>query len=142
MISTLKPQAARQLEARARARHLGVRTYVIEPGRHYVSRSRSARGVTYRLDRTRAGWTCDCPGYLFSGVCKHLGAIERRSEREGWTFGKIAPLPWPPRGNEQDCPVCGGRLQWIAREENDVPGFLGRCFRCGWSAWEQSAAAA
>ena len=61
MVSTLKHQAARQLEARGRAQHLGVRTYVIEPGRHYVSRSQSEPGVRYRLDRTRRGWTCECP---------------------------------------------------------------------------------
>ncbi len=142
MISMLKPQAARQLEARARARNLGVRTYVIEPARHYVSRSQSKSGARYRLDRTRAGWTCECPGYLFTGICKHLGAIERRSEREGWTFGKVAPLPRPPLDGAHDCPVCDGQLQWIAREQDDVPGFLGRCFRCGWSAWEQGVAAA
>ncbi len=25
-------------------------------------------------------------------MCKHLGAVERRAEREGWAFGTIAPL--------------------------------------------------
>ena len=25
-------------------------------------------------------------------MCKHLGAVERRSEREGWAFGAVAPL--------------------------------------------------
>ncbi len=25
-------------------------------------------------------------------MCKHLGAVERRSEREGWKFGHIASL--------------------------------------------------
>ncbi len=25
-------------------------------------------------------------------MCKHLGQVERRAEREGWAFGTIAPL--------------------------------------------------
>ena len=25
-------------------------------------------------------------------MCKHLGAVERRSEREGWAFGTVAAL--------------------------------------------------
>jgi hypothetical protein len=67
----------------------------------------------------------NAPGYLFTGICKHLGAVEHRSEREGWKFGKVAPLPWPPLDSTQDCPDCGGDLRWITREENGTAGFLG-----------------
>jgi len=32
------------------------------------------------------------PRLLYTGVCKHLGAVARRAAREGWAFGAIAPL--------------------------------------------------
>lgn len=88
-----RPQAAREIEARARARELGVRVHVIEPATHYHARSQSQPGAVYDLERTTAGWTCTCPGHTYTGVCKHLGQLERRSEREGWAFGRIAPRP-------------------------------------------------
>jgi hypothetical protein len=44
------------------------------------------------MQRTAAGWVCGCDGYLHTGCCKHLGAVERRAEREGWDFGAICPL--------------------------------------------------
>ena len=85
-----KPIEARQIEARARARHLRVRVEVVERAHHYLTRSQSEPGISYRLDRTSQGWECECRGYQYTGICKHLAAVERRSEREGWSFGKIA----------------------------------------------------
>src|SRR4051812_40982956 len=87
-----KPQPARQLEARARARTLGVRVAVVSEARQYVTASQSTPGTLYTIQRTPVGWACSCEGYLHTGCCKHLGAVERRAEREGWRFGKIAPL--------------------------------------------------
>lgn len=88
-----RPQEARQIEARARARSLGVRVEVVAPGRQYRTRSQSQPGTVYAITRTPAGWACNCPGFTYSGVCKHLGQVERRSEREGWAFGRVAPRP-------------------------------------------------
>ena len=88
-----KPQEARQCEARARARTLGVRVAVVSEARSYVSNSQTTPGVTYRIERARFGWSCECEGYQFTGMCKHLGAVERRAAREGWSFGTVCPLP-------------------------------------------------
>ena len=49
-------------------------------------------GTLYTIQRTPAGWACSCDGYLHTGCCKHLGAVERRAAREGWRFGTVAPL--------------------------------------------------
>ena len=87
-----KPQPARQLESRARARTLGVRVAVVSEARQYVTASQSVPGQLYTIQRTPAGWACSCDGYLHTGCCKHLGAVERRAAREGWAFGRIAPL--------------------------------------------------
>ena len=87
-----KPPAARQLEARARARTRGVRVAVVSEARRYVTASQSQPGTVYAIERTPAGWACSCQGYEHTGVCKHLGQVERRAEREGWAFGTIAPL--------------------------------------------------
>ena len=88
-----RPQAAREIEARARARQLGVRVEVVEPANAYSTRSQGEPGVVYTMTREREGWVCECRGYMFTGCCKHLGQLERRSEREGWGFGRIAPRP-------------------------------------------------
>jgi len=87
-----KPQPARQIEARARAKRLGVRVAVVVEARSYLSASQSAPGTSYRIERCRHGWSCECDGFLFTGSCKHLAAVERRAEREGWDFGQVAPL--------------------------------------------------
>ncbi len=87
-----KPPEARQVEARARARTRGVKVAVVSEARRYVTASQSAPGVVYAVERTPAGWACSCQGYEHTGMCKHLGAVERRAEREGWPFGAIAPL--------------------------------------------------
>ena len=90
-----KPQPARQLEARARARALDVRVEVVSEARHYRTRSQST-AETYTIARTPAGWACSCLGYFHTGCCKHLGQVERRAEREGWSFGAICPLSKAP----------------------------------------------
>ena len=87
-----KPQPARQCEARARARTLGVRVAVVSEARKYVSASQSEPGVIHVVERTPAGWACSCPGYEHTGVCKHLAGVKRRAAREGWPFGTVAPL--------------------------------------------------
>ncbi len=87
-----KPPEARQLEARARARTRGVKVAVVVEARRYVTASQQQPGVVYAIERTPAGWACSCQGYEHTGMCKHLGAVERRAEREGWPFGVIAPL--------------------------------------------------
>ena len=93
MVQTFaKPIEARELEARARAKKLGVRVAVVSHARRYASASRSQPGTLHRLQRTAAGWVCTCEGYFHTGCCKHLGAVERRAEREGWDFGGVAPL--------------------------------------------------
>lgn len=104
----LKSIEAREIEARGRARHLGVRVQVVRQAREYSSRSQSRPGVVYRIARTSAGWSCGCDGFTYTGVCKHVAAVERRAEREGWTFGTIArPEPtvepdWVRRGFRVD----------------------------------------
>ncbi len=87
-----KPPAARQLEARARARTMGVKVAVVVEARRYVTASQAQPGTVYAIERTPVGWACSCQGYEQTGMCQHLGAVERRSEREGWRFGTIAPL--------------------------------------------------
>lgn len=97
VVVNFKPQAARQLEARSRARQMGVRVAMVELGRWYVSGSQSQPGVVYDITRGREGWECECKGYIFHGSCKHLGAVERRAEREGWAFGKVKPICRPAK---------------------------------------------
>ena len=93
MVKTFsKPQQARELEARARARTLGVKVQVVSEARHYTTRSQSQPGAVYTIKRTPRGWACSCDGWLYTGCCKHVGAVERRAEREGWTFGTVCPL--------------------------------------------------
>lgn len=87
-----KPLAARVVEARARAKQLSVRVAVVSEARSYVSHSQTQPGITYRIERSRHGWSCECQGYLYTGCCKHLAAVARRADREGWNFGKVAPL--------------------------------------------------
>lgn len=83
----------RQEIARNRARLNRVRTYVLDRADAYQSPAKSlGRGYWYTLVRTPTGWNCDCQGYQYSGMCKHLGALQRRAEREGWNFGVVQPL--------------------------------------------------
>lgn len=86
-----KPLTARLYEARARAYDRGVRVYEVEPRRCYWTRSQSGHGI-YHVTRSAHGWECECDGYYFTGMCKHIAQVERRSEREGWRFGKVASI--------------------------------------------------
>ena len=93
MVKTFsKCPEARELEARARARRLRVKVAVVVEASRYVTASQSTPGAIYVQQRTPAGWCCSCDGFLFTGCCKHLGQVERRSERDGWDFVAIAPL--------------------------------------------------
>ncbi len=87
-----KPQEAREIEARARAKRLGVKVAVVVEASRYVAASQSTPGTVYVQQRTPAGWACSCDGYMMTGVCKHIAQVERRSERDGWDFGAICPL--------------------------------------------------
>jgi hypothetical protein len=93
MVQTFsKPQEARELEARARAKRLGVRVAVVVEASRYVTASQSQPGAVYVQQRTPAGWACSCDGFMYTGCCKHLGQVERRAERESWDFGGVAAL--------------------------------------------------
>ena len=112
-----KPPAARQLEARDRARALGVKVAVVSEARRYVSASQAQPGTVYAIERTPAGWACSCQGYEFTGCCKHIAAVQRRAEREGWSFGQIAPLSKVARFFPLDLPeniVCRGAVLAVA----------------------------
>lgn len=87
-----KPLEARQLEARARAIEKGARLYCVVPQCVYRAPSVSRPGQAHTLERGRDGWRCNCEGYYWTGICLHLGALERRAEREKWSDGfKVAP---------------------------------------------------
>ncbi len=100
-----KPPAARRVEARARARQKGVKVAVVSEARKYVSASLTRPGTLHTIERTPAGWACSCEGYEHTGMCHHLGAVERRSEREGWRFGVVAPLAQVARYMPLDPPL-------------------------------------
>lgn len=86
-----KPIDARLVEAEGRAAHKHVRVTEIVPGRRYVSLSQSEPGVKYEQEKTPHGWICKgCKGYKHSGMCKHIGQVSRRAQREGWAFGQVA----------------------------------------------------
>lgn len=86
-----RPQEARQIEARSRAKDMGVKVQVVEHGMAYSTKSQSEPGTVYTISRERAGWQCECKGFVFTGCCKHVAAVQRRSDREGWSFGRVAP---------------------------------------------------
>ncbi len=130
MVKTFsKPQAAREIEARARARTCGVRVAVVVEARRYVAVSQSEPGLIRTIARTPVGWACSCPGYEHTGVCKHLGAVARRAEREGWPFGSIAPLdkverymPLDPDPEPEPTPPAGGAARPRSLDEYRARG--------------------
>lgn len=87
-----RPMPARQIEARSRAKTKGVRVEVVDAGRYYTTRSLSRPGLVHHIGRSTQGWQCSCEGYTYTGCCQHIAQVERRSEREGWGFGRIAPI--------------------------------------------------
>ena len=56
-MSTTKPLTARQVEARSRARKLGIRVQVVTPGQHYLTRSQADATIAYRMAPPPAGPT-------------------------------------------------------------------------------------
>lgn len=132
MVKTFsKAPAARQLEARARARTLGVHVAVVVEARRYVSASQAQPGTIYAIERTPAGWACSCEGYEHTGICKHLGAVERRAEREGWVFGQLAALAKVARYFPLDIPenvITRGAVLAVAetgvRESENIKGAI------------------
>jgi hypothetical protein len=76
-----RPFETRQLEASSRAKNRGVWVYVVEDGQCYFTHSQSQDGVIYHITRERAGWLCECPGFTYTGCCKHIAQVERRSCR-------------------------------------------------------------
>ena len=81
----------RRAKALARAQLERVRVRVHTPHVLYTTRGKST-GEPRVMVRTAAGWVCDCPGYQYTGYCKHLAAVEARAGREHWKFGDPAPL--------------------------------------------------
>ena len=81
---------------------------VLVQARCYCAHAQSEPGTVYTIERTPVGWACSCLGYEHTGVCKHIGAVERRAEREGWPFGTIAPLAtvgrYMPLGDQDQDP--------------------------------------
>jgi len=88
-----KPLAARQVEARSRARAKGVRVAVVFVARSYVSISQSQPGITYRIERDRHGWGCECDGFRFTGMCKHVAPLDRTAP--GVSTVDTPPSPTP-----------------------------------------------
>ena len=82
--------ADQQERARVRALANRVEVRCIERAEYYTTISQTGMGK-YHLERKQAGWCCTCWGYAHTGMCKHLGQLQRRADREGWNFGRVAP---------------------------------------------------
>ena len=70
-------------KAKIRALAQGVRVWVLEPGRRYVSLSSSENGTAYEvvIRSTEPGdITCTCPAATHRGICKHIGIVLVRLE--------------------------------------------------------------
>ena len=85
-----KPLAARHIEARGRARQQLAKVHVIRHAHEYKALSQTEPGTIHFLTRGRSDWMCSCSGWRYTSSCYHLGQLQRRSAREGWTFGRIA----------------------------------------------------
>jgi len=110
-----KPQDAREIEARARARSSGVRMAVIVEARRYCTPARSEPGTTHTIARTPIGWACSCLGYLESTKKSGVPRLCSALQIEGWVFGSIAPLdtverhmPLNPDPDPEPEPPAGG----------------------------------
>lgn len=89
----VKTQLERLTEAEIRAYGTRVKVFKLKDGAAYKARSKRT-GERYTLTRTEAGWTCTCPGFTYTGMCLHIGAVSRRSHREHWSMGAVA-VPEP-----------------------------------------------
>ena len=70
-------------KAKIRALAQGVKVWVLEPGRRYVSPSCSQDGTAYEVvvQSTEArDITCTCPAATHRGICKHIGIVLVRLE--------------------------------------------------------------
>lgn len=92
MAVATKPLAEQISAARDRAHQNHVRTLVVDgrEQRQYIIQSQSQDDVQYTLTRRRSGWVCSCPGFYYGHICKHVGSLMARAEREGWAFGRIS----------------------------------------------------
>ncbi len=115
-------QARRRLAAKARAE--GVKLYFDRrDGRHYAA-STSKPGTLYFLTMV----SCTCPGFIFSGRCRHHSALLA-------AYGQIGPDPAAPA-----CVNCGSRdvahvdarSRWVggARDGLGVETVIHRCGPC------------
>ncbi len=92
MAVSTKPLATQISEAQGRANSMHVRTLVVpeQEQRQYITLSQSQDDVQYTLTRRRSGWVCSCPGFYYGHICKHLGSLMARAEREDWEFGRVS----------------------------------------------------
>jgi hypothetical protein len=78
-------------KAKIRALAQGIKVWVLEPGKRYVSPSDSQQGTAYEViirspalsgvEGTEPGdITCTCPGATHRGICKHIGVVMLRLE--------------------------------------------------------------
>ena len=70
-------------KAKIRALAQGVKVWMLEPGKRYVSPSCSQEGTAYEVvvQSTEPGdITCTCPGATHRGICKHIGGFMVRLE--------------------------------------------------------------
>ena len=83
-------QVKRLIRARERALIQRRRAWVVQPTHEYRVKSRTEDGW-HAVERLPDGsWRCDCAGFDYTGLCCHIGAVHRRSDREGWDFGQVA----------------------------------------------------
>jgi hypothetical protein len=81
------------VKAKIRALAQGVKVWVLEPGRRYVSPSCSQEGTAYEVLVQSTGITCTCPGATHRGICKHIGIVLVRLEVEQSEQQQAPPDP-------------------------------------------------
>jgi hypothetical protein len=72
-------------KAKLRALSQGVRVWMLEAGRRYVSPNRTNEGVAYEIvvqSQEAGDVTCTCKGSSHRGICRHVGAVLLRLEVE------------------------------------------------------------
>jgi hypothetical protein len=79
----------RRAEMGARAKAERVTVVQRERAMHYYSVSQTRADRLHFQTRSAGGWDCTCEGYIHTGLCKHLGAVENRAIAEGWIFGTV-----------------------------------------------------